>query len=213
VTYLTAGGGGAPLAPVAPTPCHVRAQAVYHFCLFHIKGGRLTMDTIDSEGRTIDHLEITKQDGRLDEPYRSTAMPIGSVLLCRSLCEGMEDALSAKPEKGRPCTVGFDVVVPPLPGGVTLTFALRGDPQAYQLPQPYTATVSAEGGKTHVKLVMTPIAAVRVPKGKLTQAVPIEPALWIDCHYEFGRTKETVSRPVTVGSGSILRWIMNGGQD
>jgi hypothetical protein len=67
VTYITAGGGGAPLAPVEPNPCHASAGAVYHFCLFHIQGGHLTMDTIDIEGRTIDHLGITKTDGRLDE--------------------------------------------------------------------------------------------------------------------------------------------------
>lgn len=213
VTYITTGGGGAPLAPVSPTPCHLQAQAVYHFCLFHIQGGHLTMDTIDEEGRTIDHLDITKKDGRLDEAYSSAAMPMGSVLLCRSLCQGMENALSARPAKGQPCTLSFDVAVPPLPDGAKLTFTLRGDPEAYQLPQPYTATVNAAGGKTHVKLVATPLAPVRWSRGKLTQTVPIEPALWIDCRYEFGRRKETVSRPVTVGGGTILRWLLGGGEE
>ena len=74
VTYITAGGGGAPLRSVAQTPFHVCAKATYHFCLFHIKGTRLTMDTIDSEGRVLDHLEIAKKDGRVDDKYISTAI-------------------------------------------------------------------------------------------------------------------------------------------
>ncbi len=79
VTYITTGGGGAPLAAVAPTSYHACARAVYHFCLFHIQGGRLTLDTIDAEGRIIDHLDVVKTDGRLDEPYRSTAVPMSRI--------------------------------------------------------------------------------------------------------------------------------------
>ena len=213
VTYITAGGGGAPLAPVEPTPCHVCAQAIYHFCLFHIQGSHLTMDTIDEQGRTIDHLDITKTDGHLDETYLSKAMPACTIALCRSLCAGLENALSAKPAQGQPCILSFDVVVPLLPEGVQLTFALRSDPEVYRLPPPYITMVSAGGGKTHVKLVVTPLAAVRVPQGTPTEMVPIEPALWIDGHYEFGGVKETVSRPVAVAGSSLLRWIRSGWEE
>jgi hypothetical protein len=171
------------------------------------------MDTIDVEGRTIDHLDITKIGGRLDESYRSRTIPAGSVPLCKSLCAGINCTLSHKPEKGQPSTVSFDVVVPPLPGGVTLTFALRGDGQAYRLPSPSTTTVSAQGGRVHVKLVATPLIAVPFSKGKPTQAVPVEPALWIDCHYVLGATKETFSRPVTVGGRSIRGWLLGGGHE
>jgi len=75
VTYITAGGGGAPLRSIQKTPFHACAKATYHFCLFHIKGDVLTMDTIDSQGRIFDHLEITKKDGRVDGKYLSTAVP------------------------------------------------------------------------------------------------------------------------------------------
>ncbi len=212
VTYITAGGGGAPLARVEPTPCHAYAAAVYHFCLFHIRGTHLTLDTIDVEGRTIDHLDITKTDGRLDESYRARAIRVDNVPLCRSLCAGVNGMLSHQPEKGQSSTVSFDVVVPPLPGGVALTFALRGDGQAYRLPPPSTTTVSAAGGRVHVKLVMMPLVAVQTPQGTPAQAAPIDPALWIDCHYALGGEKETFSRPVTVGSPSILGRLLGGGQ-
>ena len=210
VTYITAGGGGAPLAPVEPTPCHAYAAAVYHFCLFHLRGGHLTMDTIDVDGRTIDHLDITKTDGRLDESYRSRAIVAGSVPLCRSLCKGVDSLLSHQPEKGRPFTASFDVAVPPLPGGVILTFALRGDGQAYRLPPPSTTRVSAEGGRVRGKLAATPLVAVQFPQGKPTEAVPIEPALWIDCHYTLGGVGETFSRPIMVGRPSALDWLLGG---
>lgn len=74
VTYITAGGGGAPLAPITPASCHAYAKSVYQFCLFHIKGDTLTMDTVDVDGRVIDHIEITKNGGHLNQEYLSTAV-------------------------------------------------------------------------------------------------------------------------------------------
>jgi predicted phosphodiesterase len=79
VTYITAGGGGAPLASVVPTAFHACAKSTYHFCLFHIKGDVLTMDAIDPQGNILDHLEITKKDGRLDETYTSTAVSAADI--------------------------------------------------------------------------------------------------------------------------------------
>jgi predicted phosphodiesterase len=83
VTYMTTGGGGAPLASVRPTPYHAYARTVHHFCLFHIQGDRLTLEVIDPEGRTVDRLAITKKDGRLDGPYRATAIPMDKILSSR----------------------------------------------------------------------------------------------------------------------------------
>jgi hypothetical protein len=122
----------------------------------------------------------------------------------------MNATLPRKPEKGRPCTMSFDVAVPPLPGGVILTFALRGDGQAYRLPPPSTMTVSAEGGRVQGQLVATPLVAVQCPKGKSAQGTRIEPALWLDCHYTLGGTAETFSRPITVVRRSILGWLLGG---
>ena len=79
VTYITAGGGGAPLSSVVPSSLHVCAKTTYHFCLFHIKGDVLTMDTIDPQGRILDHLEITKKGGRVDEKYISTAVSAADI--------------------------------------------------------------------------------------------------------------------------------------
>jgi len=75
VTYMTAGGGGAPLKSIKSTAFHASARSTYHFCLFTIKGDTLTMDTLGPDGQVLDHLEITKKGGRVDDKYISTAIP------------------------------------------------------------------------------------------------------------------------------------------
>ncbi len=79
VTYVTSGGGGAGLSNVEATCYHASAKKIHHFCLFHIKGNKLTMDTIDIDGKIIDHLEITKTDGRLNKQYLWTAVPMEEI--------------------------------------------------------------------------------------------------------------------------------------
>jgi hypothetical protein len=80
VTYITSGGGGAPLHEIKPTARHACARSTHQFCLFHIKGDVLTMDAIDMEGRVFDHLAIAKKAGRLDDAYLSTAVPMADIL-------------------------------------------------------------------------------------------------------------------------------------
>jgi len=79
VTYITCGGGGAPLYDVKPSLYHSQAKVVHHFCLFHIKGNKLTMYTFDINGQVIDHLEITKTDGRLNKQYLWTSVPMEEI--------------------------------------------------------------------------------------------------------------------------------------
>ncbi len=79
VTYVTSGGGGAPLHDVKPCLYHAQAKVVHHFCLFDIKGNKLTMDTFDINGKIIDHLEITKTDGRLNKQYLWTVVPMEEI--------------------------------------------------------------------------------------------------------------------------------------
>ncbi len=105
VTYITSGGGGAPLYDVEPAIYHACAKAVYHFCLFHIKGDTLVMDTIDIDGRIIDHLEVTKSRGRLNKQYLWTAVPAGGIQLHQLLHENLDVVVSEVPEKDRPFVV------------------------------------------------------------------------------------------------------------
>jgi len=79
VTYITSGGGGVVLSPVNQSNYHAKASIVNHFCLFDIQGDKLIMDTIDIKGKTIDHLEIRKDAGRLNEEFVQTAIPMDQI--------------------------------------------------------------------------------------------------------------------------------------
>jgi hypothetical protein len=111
------------------------------------------------------------------------------------LLDGMDVPLPNRPEVGKSCVVSFHVAVPSLSGDATLTFELRGDSGAYQLPQSHTVVASDDGGTVPVELTVTPnIAATSVSKS--AKAAPMEPPLWLDCRYELGAMKATASRPV-----------------
>ena len=79
VTYITSGGGGVMTSGIKPCEYHVKASAVHHFCLFEINGDKLTMDTIDIKGKIIDHLEISKSEGRLNKEFLQTAIPMDEI--------------------------------------------------------------------------------------------------------------------------------------
>lgn len=83
VTYITSAGGGAPLYDLEPSLYHAKAKQIHHFCLFHIKENKLIMDTIDINGRIVDHLEINKTDGRLNKEYLQTAVSLEEIQLYR----------------------------------------------------------------------------------------------------------------------------------
>jgi len=79
VTYITSGGGGASTHDIKPTEYHAAAKAVRHFCVFRINGNSLTMDAIDEDGQIIDHFEVIKRGGRLNNRYLRTAIPMNSL--------------------------------------------------------------------------------------------------------------------------------------
>jgi predicted phosphodiesterase len=80
VTYVTSGGGGAPMHGIAPNVYYATAKKKRHFCLFEIKGNKLTMDAIGIDGRLIDHIEVTKDAGRPDKEYLRSAVPMKEIL-------------------------------------------------------------------------------------------------------------------------------------
>jgi len=79
VTYITTGGGGAPLHEIETTRHHAYAKETNQFCLFEIAGDKLTMDVIDIQGKVIDSLKLTKSSGELNKEYLQTAVPMEDV--------------------------------------------------------------------------------------------------------------------------------------
>jgi predicted phosphodiesterase len=196
VTYITTGGGGAPLSGVDPILYHAYAKKIHHFCLFHIQGDRLTMDAIDIDGKAIDHLEIDKSRGRLNKQYLSTAVPMEAIRLHQELYSASLKPLSTRPQKNQPFTVACTLSVPELNEAAKMTFSLRCDKGTYELPEAEVVTVAKQGGTVDAELTVTPLVEVRVPKDSRGRARPIEPALWLDYHYEIGQIKQTISKSV-----------------
>jgi len=80
VTYITSGGGGVFMHSIKPNVYHAVAMKKHHFCLFDIKGDKLTMDTIGIDGGVIDHIEVIKNAGSLDKKYLRSAIPMKEML-------------------------------------------------------------------------------------------------------------------------------------
>lgn len=93
VTYITSGGGGGPLYDVKPTVYHARAKKIHHSCWFHIKANKLTMNAIDINGNIIDHLEVTKTNGKLNRQYLETAISAEQVQSYHDAHEPKEKSL------------------------------------------------------------------------------------------------------------------------
>ena len=200
VTYITSGGGGGGLVDVTPVAYHAHAEKIHHFCLFHIKGNKLTMDAIDVDGRIIDHLEISKTNGRPDKQYLQTAVPMEAVRIYRDLSRKTPAAIAVTPQKSCPFIVTYQLSVPPLAQPAEITFELCSEQGNYQLPQPKTLKVPKEGGTIRTELTVTPLVEVGVPPDDRGRAKPIAPALWLDCHYQIDDIQEDVSHPIEAKS-------------
>lgn len=79
VTYITTGGGGAPLHKAEPTEFHAAVKSVNQFCLFEIDGNKLNMQVIDINGKVIDRLSLTKTNGTLNKEYLAVAVRMEDV--------------------------------------------------------------------------------------------------------------------------------------
>jgi predicted phosphodiesterase len=197
VTYITSGGGGAPLYDITPYMYHACAKSVHHFCFFHIKGNTLTMDAIDVDDRVIDHLEITKDDGRLNKSYLWTAVPMNAVMLHQRLHDSAASPMGATPNKGQPFTVAYKTKIEGVGESINMIFQLRSEKGVYEPADTKTISVPTEGGVVEVELTATPLVDVTLAKDKVDGETPIMPPLWIDCHYKLGRVRETMTWPVT----------------
>ncbi|UCG58027.1 MAG: metallophosphoesterase [Phycisphaerales bacterium] len=198
VSYITTGGGGASLYGIEPTIYHASTKQIHHYCRFHIKGDKLTMDAIDIDGNVIDHVEITKTEGRPDKQYLWTAIPMGGITLHQTLRPALEKPLSAKPAKNQPFVISYKLSVSELASPAMITLALRCRDRAYELPEAKTLTIPKEGGTLEVELTATPLVDVELSDKRQGNGRPIVPALWLDCHYEIERVSESITLPIVV---------------
>ena len=185
---------------IEQTDHHVSTAKAYHFCLFRIKANKLTMDTIDIDGKIIDHMEISKTDGKLNKEYLQTAMPIQTVQLHQDLYYAKARTAPEKPQKDKPFSVIYQASLPASAGSGQMTFELRCHKGLYKLPEAKKITIPKDGGFINVELTVVPLGNVSIPTNKQRRLKPITPPLWLDCHYKLGDVQRKISLPVTTRS-------------
>ncbi len=75
ITYIVTGGGGAPPYAVRGHPYLAGAEDAYHYIVFRVEGGHLSLRALRLDGSEIDTLTISKAEGRFDKEYLSEALP------------------------------------------------------------------------------------------------------------------------------------------
>lgn len=60
-TYITTGGGGAPLYPVPPSPLFEKAAAEFHFVSVSITGAKLNLRALRADGSVLDTWDLAPQ--------------------------------------------------------------------------------------------------------------------------------------------------------
>jgi acid phosphatase type 7 len=83
VTFITTGGGGAPLVKAVEHPLIVKTASTFHYCVFTVDAETLKVQVLLPDGKPLDAFSITKKDGQYDKAYMADAVP-------------MEEALKAK---------------------------------------------------------------------------------------------------------------------
>jgi predicted phosphodiesterase len=78
-TYITTGGGGAPLYTAGRSELLAAGAAEYHFCVFTIKGDTLSMKALTAEGKLLDEMSMTKGPAGLDAAFLKSAVTMSDV--------------------------------------------------------------------------------------------------------------------------------------
>jgi len=200
VTYITAGGGAAPLYSVTKTAYHAVAKSIHHFCLFKVAGSKLSMDAIDVNGTVFDHLELSKAGGALDSRYLQQAVDTKLIYFHQLLHRTLPVSLAAQPRKGQSFAVEYKVSVPPLPAAAELTFSLGCGEGDYKTGESQTVTIAKAGGPVAVKLDATALVEAKKPLIRYRAMQPLNPPLLLNCSYKVGKIQESITHQVTAKS-------------
>jgi len=147
ITFITAGGGGAPLVTGAagPRPA-ILAQSVraYHYCVFTVDAETLRVETLGTDGAKIDALTITKKSGRYDDAYLAQARPMEEAILVQALTTAPAPVVESPPTAEKPGTVLLKLRFLGLGGPAALSVRLAESSTGAYAMEPVTAQVAPE---------------------------------------------------------------------
>ena len=110
ITFITAGGGGAPLVKVSagPKPAILaKTERAYHYCVFTVDAETLRVEVLGADGAKIDALTITKKGGRYDAAYLAQARPMEEAILVQGVLTAPAPVIDAAPTIEKPAAVSL----------------------------------------------------------------------------------------------------------
>ena len=149
ITFITAGGGGAPLVAGAgaagPRPAILAQTArAYHYCVFTVDAETLRVEALGSDGAKIDALTITKKGGRYNDAYLAKARPMEEAILVQGLMTAPAPVVESPPTAEKPGTVLLKLRFLGLGGPAALTVRLAESSAGAYAMEPITAQVTPE---------------------------------------------------------------------
>ncbi|MGB2997632.1 MAG: metallophosphoesterase family protein [Phycisphaerae bacterium] len=164
ITFITTGGGGAPLYDITEHPLLAKTAKVLHYCLFTADAKTLRIQTFTPDGKVLDALTISKKDGQCDETYLAQAQPMEAAILAQGLMRVKTPVLKALPTRQQAVPLVVRATFPGLRAMVTFSVRLAdASAKAYRMDP---VTVRVEPGK-EVKAVLEIRARGEVTTGRV----------------------------------------------
>jgi hypothetical protein len=168
ITFITAGGGGAPLvkgAAAGPKPAILaRTERAYHYCVFTVDAETLHVETLGADGAKIDALVITKKGGRYDAAYLAQARPMEEAILVQGVLTAPAPVIDAAPTAEKPATVSLKLRFLGLGAPAALSVRLAEASAGAYAMDPVTVEVATEKEAT-VALKVRALKKVAGEKG------------------------------------------------
>ena len=168
ITFITAGGGGAPLvkgAAAGPKPAILaKTERAYHYCVFTVDAETLHVETLGADGAKIDALTITKKGGRYDDAYLAQARPMEEAILVQGVLTAPALVIDSPPTAEKPATVSLKLRFLGLGAPAALSVRLAEASAGAYAMDPVTVEVATEKEAT-VALKVRALKTVGVEKG------------------------------------------------
>ena len=192
VTFITTAGGGAPLHESGTSEYLAQGLSRHHFCLFEVTPQKVQLRVIDIDGAVIDQLEVTKQGGQPNKAYTDTAVPMELIQLYQDLRHCVFKA-PVRPRKQESFEMAASLSAPSIKTAVKAILKLRCAEGTYKVGPEKTVEILPVGGMAQVRFS---VQALVDTKAAGQRARLLDPALWIDCHYEISQGSGDISWPV-----------------
>jgi predicted phosphodiesterase len=191
LTCMTIGGGGADLADIQPDYLLSSAHKLHHFCLFEIRGPKLSMKTIDIDGNVIDEIQIEKNTDKLNDEYLRSAAPLQAVLDHQKIIHALSAYTHTKPKANE--TFEATLKISPFDTDAPITFTAKPVSPSDNCKCSPAQSVTMKSDSDETKLRFTVISKTNTD---LTYKKHLDPPLYIYCEYTTKYGKAWTSAPV-----------------